>query len=751
MILQELWRRKCEWDSVIDQDIQKIWKNWTANIKDISEIKIQRCYTGSDEQNVEKIELHIFCDASNLAFGCVAYLRICYIDGRFRTSFVMAKSKLAPIRTMSLPRLELSSAVSAVRLCKLIMNELELEINQVYFWTDSTLNLQYISNEKFRFKTFVANRIAEIHENTDRSQWKHIPGNMNPADLVTRGVSVPRDLLKENKFGTCWLRGPAFLTTNIDWPHQIELSGNESIVHDQEVNRNRIFMTLETRIQKENLISFDRFSKWNRLKRTIAWCTRFISNIRQKDKQTGQITCNEMENSKKILVRNIQQEIFNEEIQALTNKSHIRNSGLKELTPFIDDENILRVGGRLRRFNASREAKYNMILPKDHKVTDLIITHFHTKNGHAGVEHTLAELRQEYWVVHGRSAVKKVIRKCFFCNVRRAKHMYPFMADLPVGRLAMDKPPFAHSGVDLFGPMYIKQGRKRLKRWVVLFTCLTVRCVHLEVVENADTDAFINALRRFVNRRGCPDVLHSDNGSNFVGASNELKEFRKEIDNKKVEDYCTNVKIKWEFNPPLAPHMGGVWERMVRSTKEVLSGLMADKVVTDPQLYTLLTEVESILNSRPLTHVSDNPNDLEALTPNHLLLGKYKKWEFVASVGDKEVSSRRKWRQVQALASMFWERWRREYLPEKTKRNKWNKVNQEIMPGELILINDDVVKRKAWSMGRVVQLMPSDDGIVRVVKVRTKDGVYTRAVAKLRRLEGNLVTSVGAGTVKDCT
>ena len=238
MILQELWRRKCEWDSVIDQDIQKIWKNWKANMKDISEIKIQRCYTGSDEQNVEKIELHIFCDASNLAFGCVAYLRFCYIDGRFRTSFVMAKSKLAPIRTMSLPRLELSSAVSAVRLCKLILNELELEINQVYFWTDSTLNLQYISNEKFRFKTFVANRIAEIHENTDRNQWKHIPGNMNPADLVTRGVTVPSDLLKENKFGTCWLRGPAFLTTNIDWPHQIELSGNESIVHDQDVNRN---------------------------------------------------------------------------------------------------------------------------------------------------------------------------------------------------------------------------------------------------------------------------------------------------------------------------------------------------------------------------------------------------------------------------------------------------------------------------------------------------------------------------------
>ena len=195
------------------------------------------------------------------------------------------------------------------------------------------------------------------------------------------------------------------------------------------------------------------------------------------------------------------------------------------------------------------------------------------------------------------------------------------MADLPAGRIAYDQPPFTHCGVDLFGPLQIKQGRKKLKRWVVLFTCLTVRCVHLEVVENADTDAFINALRRFVNRRACPKVIYSDNGTNFKGASSELKEFINELDHGRIEKFSSRIKIKWKFNPPAAPHMGGAWERLVRSTKEVLSGLMESRVLTDDQLYTLLTEVESILNSRPITHLSNNPADLDPLTPNHILLG----------------------------------------------------------------------------------------------------------------------------------
>ena len=612
----------------------------------------------------------------------------------------MAKSNLAPIKTMTLPRLELSSAVSAVRLYRSIIRDIELKIEQVYFWTDSTLNIQYISNDEFRFKTFVANRIAEINNSTDRNQWRHIPGDMNPADLVTRAVVSPKHLLKENKQGTTWFQGPKFLYGNDIWPDQEVISRDSLQNDDLEVNSKHILLTLETMPLADDLISFDRFSKWCRLERTVAWVMRFISNSRQKDKQIGQINCTEIENSRKLILRKVQSVAFNDELECLKSNKEV-NGSLKSLTPFIDNNGFMKVGGRLRLFETIHRVKHPIIMPKDHKVTDLIIAHVHAKVGHVGVEQTLAEVRQEYWIVHGRTAVKRIIRRCLFCKVRRAKYMYPFMADLPCGRLAINQPPFTHTGVDLFGPVYIKQGRKRLKRWVALFTCLTVRCVHLEVIENADADAFISALRRFVNRRGCPEFMYSDNGTNFIGASNEMREFRAQINHKKVEDFCVNVNIKWNFNPPLAPHMGGIWERMIRSTKEILSGLMGKNSVTDSQLYTLLTETESILNNRPLTHVSDDPEDFEALTPNHLLLGMHKGWSFVASVDEKEVSSRRKWRQVQALARMFWERWRKEYLPEITKRHKWDKQNgcQEMKEGELVLLDDSGMKKKTWSPG----------------------------------------------------
>ena len=199
IIIQELWRRKYEWDDIVAEDIQSVWNSWMTNAEELSNVKIDRCYEGIDRKEVDRVELHLFCDASILAFGSVAYLRFCYKDGTFKNSFVMAKSNLAPIKTMTLPRLELSAAVSAVRLYRSIIRDIELKIGGVYFWTDSTLNIQYISNDEFRFKTFVANRIAEIHESTDKNQWRHIPGDMNPADLVTRACGSQSKAFAERK------------------------------------------------------------------------------------------------------------------------------------------------------------------------------------------------------------------------------------------------------------------------------------------------------------------------------------------------------------------------------------------------------------------------------------------------------------------------------------------------------------------------------------------------------------------------
>ena len=229
--------------------------------------------------------------------------------------------------------------------------------------------------------------------------------------------------------------------------------------------------------------------------------------------------------------------------------------------------------------------------------------------------------------------------------------------------------------------------------------------------------------------------MYSDCGTNFKGATTELTDAIQLLDHGKIEQYATSQKIVWSFNPPSAPHMGGAWERLVRSTKEVLSGLMQEKVLTDAQLYTLLTEVENILNRRPLTHMSDDIEDLGAITPNHILIGMHRNWDYACDTDDQDVSSRRKFRQVQAIANQFWMIWRREYLPQLTKRECWRKHISNYKVGELVVLVDNDQRRGKWSLARITKVLPGDDDVVRVVEVRTKDGVYTRPVAKVCRLE----------------
>ncbi len=454
------------------------------------------------------------------------------------------------------------------------------------------------------------------------------------------------------------------------------------------------------------------------------------------------MTVDELQLAEEAILRDMQKTEFDGELRTLTEGKTLKSPHrLFKLCPQIDSVGILRVGGRLKNIAIPMEMKHPPIIPGSHAVTKIIIDWVHRHNGHVGPDHVLSLLRTMYWIISARTAVRQVLHMCFFCKVRRAQQQFPFMADLPVCRAAIEEPPFTHCGVDLFGPILVKQGRKQLKRWAVLLTCMTIRCVHLDVVDSCETDAFINALRRFTNRRGCPRIMYSDNGTNFKGTTTELKEFIKklELDEEKIVDYLGAMKIKWTFNPPAAPHMGGAWERLVRSSKEVMYGLVKDRVLTDPQLYTLLTEVEMILNSRPLTHLSEDPDDYEPLTPNHVLLGFHRNWASIADTSDTDVTSRRKWKQVQALRSMFWSRWTKEYLPLLNERNKSTEKGANLKVGQLVLVQDDNVKRNKWPLARITRTMPGSDGVVRVVEIVNRSGTYTRPVSKVFVLEDDVV------------
>lgn len=312
------------------------------------------------------------------------------------------------------------------------------------------------------------------------------------------------------------------------------------------------------------------------------------------------------------------------------------------------------------------------------------------------------------------------------------------MAPLPSSRTAAYEPPFSRTGMDLFGPLYVKHGRGTVKRWCCLFTCLTTRAVHLEVVNSLSTDDFLLCLRRFLNRRGDVTELRCDNGTNFVGAERELKESLEEWNQDQIQKELIQRGCKWIFQPPTASSMSGVWERLVRSAKTVLKSIIGTHTVCDAVLSTVLTEVERILNGRALTANSDDPNDLDPLTPDHFLLQRKVISLPPGVFSEADGILRRKWRQAQYLADLFWSRWIKEYLPMLQVRRKWLDVKPNLKANDLVLLVDNNQPRGRWNLGRVMETYPGSDGLVRTVKVKTKSGDFVRPIQKLCLLETDL-------------
>ncbi|XP_043199980.1 uncharacterized protein LOC122369359 [Amphibalanus amphitrite] len=304
------------------------------------------------------------------------------------------------------------------------------------------------------------------------------------------------------------------------------------------------------------------------------------------------------------------------------------------------------------------------------------------------------------------------------------------MSDLPPERVTPDEPPFTKVGCDYFGPFFVKSGRRQSKRYGVLFTCLATRGVHIEVANSLDTSSFINALRRFQARRGQVQYIRSDNGTNFVGAEHELREAVSNLNSEEVHNFLLQKGITWIFNAPGASSHGGVWERQVRTIRKVLEALLQEQTMDDEAVHTLMCEVENVINSRPLTPVSSDPADLEPITPNHLLLlrgGAVPPGIFVRS----DSFSKRRWRQVQYLADIFWKRWVSEYLPLLQHRQKWMKTERNLSVGDLVLVVDLSLPRLQWPLGRVAEVFPDASGHVRTVIVKTARSVLKRPINKL--------------------
>ena len=313
------------------------------------------------------------------------------------------------------------------------------------------------------------------------------------------------------------------------------------------------------------------------------------------------------------------------------------------------------------------------------------------------------------------------------------------MAPLPPQRLTPEQPPFTFTGLDFFGPLLTKLARKEFKRYGCVFTCLCSRAIHLEMAYDLSTESFLCALSRFIARRGRPSEIFSDNGTNFVGGERELREHLKNMKQAQIENWTTRRNIKWNFIAARASHWGGVWERLVQSVKKVLFSLLKGQRLTDELLQTTLSVVESILNDRPLTRVSTDPNDEKALTPS-MLLGSPTSDSLPPGIFDKrELYSKRYWRQANYLADSFWRRWLQEYLPTLQTRSKWTSPQRNLQANDIVLVADELLPRGQWPLGIVIEPLKGNDGLVRAAKVKFQGTVKTRPIVKLCLLEEDLL------------
>ena len=409
------------------------------------------------------------------------------------------------------------------------------------------------------------------------------------------------------------------------------------------------------------------------------------------------------------------------------------SSPLLRLSPTMH-QGLLVTTGRLGQAEIREGSSTPIILPAKHHVTEILLRQLHEQLGHCGVQQLIAESRKDYWIVGVAVLARRLVKNCWACRRRDARPLQQRMADLPKDRVSFGEAAFTHVGLDYFGPFLVKRGRGREKRYGCLFTCLSTRAVHIEVAHTMDTDSFLCALYRFMARRGVPKIIRSDNGRNLVRGERELRALMGLWNQERISLGLAERSVKWIFNPPDASHMGGAWERQIRTVRRVLAGLTNEQVLTDEALRTLLTITEGIVNDRPLTTPSDDPRDVQALTPNHLLILR------AASLpgrdfGEEVPGVRQRWKQVLHLANVFWARWIRSYLPTLRARAKWQTPQRNVSVGDVVLIVDKLLDRPYWPLARVTQTFAGPDGLVCSVEVRTAAGLYRRPIHRLCLLE----------------
>ncbi|XP_058128492.1 uncharacterized protein LOC131292773 [Anopheles ziemanni] len=721
-LLQRVWTLKhvnqqpWGWDAELPLQLRTEWLNFLEQMHYLHNISIPRVAIRS---SVTTIQYHVFCDASEKGYGACCYIRSGDAQGHGTMELFASKTKVTPLNSKhSIARLELCAA----QLASLLFDRVRTAVNPgslAVFWTDSMTVVHWLRASPNSWKPYVANRVSQVQQLTEGCTWRHIAGVDNPADLASRGC-LGKDLLSS----TLWWQGPSWMSLPEDqWPPPLLATPDPSVQAEQ-----RVAVVACAAIELPVHRIFTLFSSYSKLRRMTAYWVQYWNRCtKRRSYENPGLTTKDLTDAEEVLCRLAQRDHLQQEIKALQQKKPVpASSPLRWLHPQLGADGIIRVGGRLSNSPLAEDVKHPLVVPASHPFARLLMEHFHKQLLHAGPTLMLNTCRQRFWITSGRNLARKVFHQCHTCFRARPSSSATIMADLPAVRVT-PAPPFSITGVDYCGPVFLKGGHRRaapVKAYVAIFVCFTTRAVHIELVSNLTTEAFIAALRRFVSRRGLPLELHSDNATNFKGAANKLNELYKLLrtteHQQSIQAWTLERKISWKFIPPRAPHFGGLWEAAVKTMKYHLVRVLGTTSLSYEDMSTLLDEIECCVNSRPITSMSDDPHDMTALTPGHFLVGTN-----LQLVPDHcllyEAENRlNHWRHVQQLRQHFWNRWQKEYLQQLQARSKWTKEGTTtVTAGTLVIIKEDNVPSACWPLARVTEEHPGKDGKARVFTLRT--------------------------------
>ncbi|XP_062716335.1 uncharacterized protein LOC134291918 [Aedes albopictus] len=731
IFIQTLWKLESNWDDPLPPNLQTFWLEYRRNLSSLESISIPR-WVGFSKASVST-EWHGFCDASDNAYGACLYLRSTLPDGVVRIQLMMSKSRVAPLedlkkrkRKQSTPRLELSSALLLSHLYEKVCQATQLAIPS-FFWTDSNIVKYWIASTPSRWQTFVANRVSEIQHLTKGGIWNHVAGVENPADVLSRGISAA-----QLEYQSLWFNGPVWLHQSRNfWPEDSGVTVDQLDPASLE-ERKVVALPVQTVPPSE---IFSLRSSLSSLVRLIAWIRRFRHNsqrVNRNSKKTGYISSQEYEDALLQLVRLSQAECFPQEIASLSREDQVKDSSkISALNPKLR-EGVLRVGGRLRNAPVSEDRKHPMVIDHRHPLASVIIQHYHQKMLHSGQQVVIASTRERFWILNIRKLARKVLHECVTCFRMRPRCQEQLMAELPPERVN-PAPPFLKVGVDYCGPFLVSYPQRRsppVKCFVAIFVCLVVKAVHVELVADLTTEAFLAALKRFTARRGRPALIMCDNAKNFVGAKRELRQllnlFEQQQFQNAVACNAAAENIEFKFIPARSPNFGGLWEAAVKSFKTTFKKVIGTRTLLYDEMQTVLTQVEAVLNSRPLTPVSNDPGDFEALTPGHFLVQR--PLTAIAEPDLEAIPANRLsvWQKAQGYIQQLWKKWTTLYLSDLHNRTKWTRQRDNIAVGTMVLLMDERLPPLKWNLGRVAEVFRGSDGNIRVVDVRTTWSLPTK-------------------------